>query len=71
MNSSTNNQYIFILPQQQQQMQNSSSTTYEDDVDCNSTNSSDCESIKLETITPTESLTSTTIESPSKVWRPW
>ncbi|CAF0792755.1 unnamed protein product [Rotaria sp. Silwood1] len=80
VNSSTNNQYIFILPQQQQQqlqqqkIQNSS-TTFDDDIDCSSTtsnNSSDCESIKSETrTTTTDSLTSTMIESPSKVWRPW
>ncbi len=83
VNSSTNNQYIFILPQQQeqyrqqQQQQMQNSTTKADyDVDCSSTssnNSSDCESIKSEAITttPTDSPASTMIESPSKVWRPW
>ncbi|CAF1310235.1 unnamed protein product [Rotaria sordida] len=79
VNSSTNNQYIFILPQQQQHQQKiqNSSTTFDDDVDCSSTssnNSSDCESNKSEArtiTTTTDSLTSTMIESPSKVWRPW
>jgi hypothetical protein len=81
VNSSTNNQYIFILPQQQeqhrqQQQIQSTSTTFDDDVDCSSTssnNSSDCESIRSEvmTTTPTDSPASTMVESPSKVWRPW
>jgi hypothetical protein len=83
VNSSTNNQYIFILPQQQEQNRQqqqpqiqSTSTTFDDDVDCSSTssnNSSDCESIRSETITttPTDSPASTMVESPSKVWRPW
>jgi hypothetical protein len=81
VNSSTNNQYIFILPQQeqqqrqQQQIQNAS-TTFDDDADCSSTssnNTSDCESIRSEVITttPTDSPASTMVESPSKVWRPW
>ncbi|CAF3214749.1 unnamed protein product [Rotaria socialis] len=76
VNSSTNNQYIFILPQQQQKLQNSS-TTFDDDADCSSTSSnnlSDCESMKSSeaiTTTPTDSVTSTMTESPSKVWRPW
>lgn len=71
VNSSTNNQYIFILPQQQQQAQNS--TRFDEDVDCTSTssnNSSDCESIRSET-TPRDSPASAMVESPSKVWRPW
>jgi hypothetical protein len=81
VNSSTNNQYIFILPQQQEQYQQqqkmqSTSTKLDDDVDCSSTssnNSSDCESIRSEAITttPTDSPASTIVESPSKVWRPW
>ncbi|CAF1141737.1 unnamed protein product [Adineta steineri] len=85
VNSSTNNQYIFILPQQEQQQQlqrqqqqlQNTSTTY-DENDCTSTssnNSSDCESLRSEVITttttPTDSPASTMIESPSKVWRPW
>lgn len=82
VNSSTNNQYIFILPQQEQQqrqqqqmqMQNESATF--DDADCSSpssNHSSDCESLKSEplTTTPTDSPASTQNESPSKVWRPW
>ena len=76
VNSSTNNQYIFILPQHEQQQQQQSMSTFDDDVDCSSStsshHSSDCESIRSErTATPTGSPSSTTIESPSKVWRPW
>jgi hypothetical protein len=85
VNSSTNNQYIFILPQQQEQQHRqrqqqqqikNTSTTFHDDVDCtsaSSNNSSDCESIRSEAITttPTDSPASTMVESPSKVWRPW
>jgi hypothetical protein len=77
VNSSTNNQYIFILSQEQQQRQRQqqiqTSTTFNDDGDCSSTssnNSSDCESIRSAT-TPTDSPASTMVESPSKVWRPW
>lgn len=74
VNSSTNNQYIFILPQQDQQQQQTT-PAFDEDVDCSSTSSnhsSDCESIRSErTATPTDSPSSTTIESPSKVWRPW
>ncbi|CAF1087645.1 unnamed protein product [Adineta ricciae] len=86
VNSSTNNQYIFILSQQEQQRQQQqqqqtqqqtqdTSVTY-DDAECSSTssnNSSDCESLKSEflTATPTDSPASTMNESPSKVWRPW
>ena len=72
VNSSTNNQYIFILPQQQAQNP-SNLTTFDEDVDCTSTssnNSSDCESIRSET-TPRDSPASAMVESPSKVWRPW
>ena len=89
MNSSTNNQYIFILPQeqyrqqqkqqQQQQQQTqmqSNRTAFDEDVDCTSTSSnhsSDCESIRSETMTttPRDSPASALAESPSKVWRPW
>ena len=83
VNSSTNNQYIFILPQheqkqqtqQQQQQQPSSLRNLDDDVDCSSNSSnhsSDCESIRSErTATPTDSSTSIMGESPTKVWRPW
>ena len=78
VNSSTNNQYIFILPSQEQnqhqQVQQGTSVScsrvpLEDDGECSSTSSrhlSDCESIHSE-----ESPSSTMIESPTKVWRPW
>src|SRR5262249_24323900 len=71
VNSSTNNQYIFILPQQQEQQIQNASKTFDDDVDSSSTssnNSSDCESIRSEAITttPTDSPASTMVESPSK-----
>lgn len=78
VNSSTNNQYIFILPSQDQPQMQPSQTPLtftsrvspaEDDGECSSTSSnpsSDCESLHSE-----ESPSSTSIESPSKVWRPW
>ena len=86
VNSSTSNQYIFILPQHDKQQQPSSTRPFDDRADCSSPSSSsssttssasphhssDCGSARSDgTTTPRDSPTSTTLDSPSKVWRPW